>query len=448
MSQPYILEKPDISIFDQKEIFDYIFEKEKNNFDQILFEASHPSYAYWDRIKYKKFSSNAPIEKIWAAIKFCRWLKSSPTVIMNEDGKFFRWYTHLPKLEEFIHKIDLNTGGHLSLSGSDIDEKNKMKFISRGIIEEAIASSQLEGASTTRKLAKRFLSEGRKPHTENEHMILNNYNSMKAIEEDFKNKPLGIDLLLELHSMIVKNTVSKKELFCFRKDSDNIVVEDPLGQFTYHTPPKISFVESEIKRFIDFANDSSEGHFLHPVIKAIMLHFWVGYLHPFTDGNGRLARLIFYWYLLSKGYWAFSYLPISSMIRKSPSQYAKSYIYSEQDDLDLTYFIDYNVRKIKLAMKDFERYIQKVSYRNKRMNMKAKSNFDLNERQIQLVQYYYENEDEYTTPTMHMNHYQISKSTAIRDLQYLLEQNFVFLKRNRKKACYFATEKIKELFKK
>ena len=178
-----------------------------------------------------------------------------------------------------------------------------------------------------------------------------------------------------------------------------------------------------------------------------MLHFWMGYLHPFTDGNGRLARLIFYWYLLRKGYWAFSYLPISTIIKKSPLQYAKAYIYSEQDDLDLTYFIDYNIRKIKLAMKEFERYVDKAAVRNKKMNSRAKTTYNLNDRQIKLLQYYYDNGEEYTTPTMHMNLYQVSKSTAIRDLKELLTNGFVSVQKSRKRACYFATDKIMELFK-
>lgn len=452
MSQLYILEKPDISIFDQKEILDLILqEKNQKYFQQIFFNTSYPIYLCWDAIKYKNFSSEFPLEKIWAAIKIFRRLNYSPTIIKAENNNFFnlfQWYPRLSGIEEFLHQMDLNTGGHLSLRSYDLDEKSKMKFISRGIVEEAIASSQLEGASTTRKLAKKFLAEGRKPKTTAEHMILNNYNSMKVIEEDFKNKSLTLDLFFELHSMVIKNTVPKSELFRFRKDDDNIVIEDVLGQFTYHVPPKIAIVEKEIGRLLEFANDTLEELFIHPIIKAIMLHFWVGYLHPFTDGNGRLARLIFYWYLLRKGYWAFSYLPISTIIRKSPAQYAKAYIYSEQDDFDLTYFIDYNIGKIKLAMADFERYMEKISQRNKQMNIKAKTAYDLNDRQIQLLQYYHENNDEYTTPTMHMNHYQISKITAIRDLQYLLRQGFVFVKKDKKKSCYLATDKINDLFKK
>ncbi|MCK4881875.1 MAG: Fic family protein [Candidatus Omnitrophica bacterium] len=447
MNQLYILEKSKGS-FSHKELMDFIHEPEsRNDFNKVLLLTTYPVYLYWDKVKYKKFSIDASIEKVWGAIKFMRWLKSSSTVIKTEKAKNFQWYPLLPSLEEFLHTIDLNTGGHLSLTGREIDKKSRMQFISRGIVEEAIASSQLEGANTTRKLAKQFLAEKRKPHTNAEHMILNNYKSMKAIEEETKNKPLTLDLLLELHAMIVKNTVPKSDLFRFRKDDDNIVVQDSSGKFIYHTPPNVDFLEEEMHAFIKFANDSLGEEFIHPVIKAIMLHFWMGYLHPFTDGNGRLARLIFYWYLLRKGYWAFSYLPISTIIKKSPLQYAKAYIYSEQDDLDLTYFIDYNIRKIKLAMKEFERYVDKAAVRNKKMNSRAKTTYNLNDRQIKLLQYYYDNGEEYTTPTMHMNLYQVSKSTAIRDLKELLTNGFVSVQKSRKRACYFATDKIMELFK-
>jgi len=390
----------------------------------------------------------APVEKTWAAIKFIRFLKSSPTVIKAENLKYFRWYPLLPDLDEFLHTIDLNTGGYLWLTGKEIDETSKMQFIARGIVEEAIASSQLEGASTTRTIAKQLIREGRKPHNHAEHMIVNNYASMKAIEEDIKNKELSIDLLLELHAMIVKNTVPKDEIYRFRNDADGIVVQDAMGRFIYHTPPKAAFLENEIHTFIQCANDSLEGEFLHPVIKAILLHFWIGYLHPFTDGNGRMARLVFYWYLLRKGYWAFAYLPISTIIRKSPAQYAKAYIYSEQDDLDLTYFIDYNIRKIKSAMKEFKQYVENVSAKNKQLNVYAKTSFNLNDRQIKLIQYYHENRNEYTTPTMHMNLFRVSKSTAIRDLQELLKLGFVEKKKSRRSACYFATDKIQDLYKK
>lgn len=442
MNRLFKLEKPDISKIDIKKVFSEI--DLETDIILLIQRTSQPSYIYWDKFKYKKISEKYSHEELWAVIKMLRRIQSMKSVIKAENGEYFTRFS-LSTLDEFFHEIDLNTGGNLFSSVKDIDEKNKFKFISRGVVEEAIASSQLEGANTTRQLAKQFLREGRKPKNESEHMILNNYNAMTAIEQEYKKQELDIDMLFELHSTIVKNTVSKEEQGRFRTDKDGIVISDE--KYIYHIPPKIAFVKNEINRFIEFANDRlTTPDFIHPILKAIKIHFWIGYLHPFTNGNGRLARLLFYWYLLKNGYWAFAYLPISTIIKRSAVQYRKAYVYSEQDDLDLTYFIDYHVRKIQLAVKDFQMYLKKKSFENKKMNSLAKQKYHLNDRQIQLLQYYYENKDEYTSPTMHMRIYQVSKKTAINDLKELIKLGFVVSQKIRRNTHYYATEKIRELF--
>ena len=177
-----------------------------------------------------------------------------------------------------------------------------------------------------------------------------------------------------------------------------------------------------------------------------MLHFWIGYLHPFTDGNGRLARSLFYWYLLRKGYWAFAFLPLSKIIKKSPAQYGMAYLYAEQDENDLTYFIDYNIRKIKQAKKEFEEYVIHVKEENMRMAKLSKTKYHLNDRKVQLLRYYSKNKDESTSIKTHMNINQISRLTAIKDLKGLEQLGFVTSRKIGKEIHYFGTEKIEELF--
>ncbi len=179
-----------------------------------------------------------------------------------------------------------------------------------------------------------------------------------------------------------------------------------------------------------------------------MLHFWVGYLHPFVDGNSRLARVLFYWYLLKNGYWGFAYLPISTIIKKSPVQYKMAYVYSEQDDNDLTYFIDYSIRKIERAAKELEEYINKKSYENKNIHSKTQSLYRLNARQVQLLQYLQEDDGGSTTPTIHKNINQISKVTAIKDLQRLVELDFLTTRKEGKNRYYLLTKEGSDLFKK
>ncbi|MFH1565077.1 MAG: Fic family protein [bacterium] len=443
----YLLEKPQ-KTSDEKNL-DLLSKFSQKDLDEFFKTTSYPEYLYWDKIKYKKplpQGISTP-EDYWPLIKFFRKIQSYETVIRNEYNIYFR-ITKLPEVEKFFHDVDFETGGNLFLSNKDIDGSIKNNFISRGVMEEAIASSQLEGAHTTRSMAKKFLRENRKPQNKSEQMILNNYKTMQLVESDYKKKELSREMLFELHSLITKDTLADDGTIPrLRIKKDNINVMDETG-IIYHQSPKIDFVEKEIDRLIDFANDKiDEQTFTHPVIKAVLLHFWIGYLHPFTDGNGRLARTLFYWYLLKNGYWAFAYLPISIIIKKSPAQYGMSFVYSEQDDSDLTYFIDYNIRKIKLAMSEFEKYVKEKETESRSINNKAKSKYHLNERQIKLLRYYYKNKDEKTSLKLHININQISKMTAIKDLKTLESFGFIVAEKIGRNIHYYATDKINELFK-
>jgi Fic family protein len=131
------------------------------------------------------------------------------------------------------------------------------------------------------------------------------------------------------------------------------------------------------------------------------------------------------------------------VIKQSPIQYAMAYIYSEQDDNDLTYFIDYNIRKIKLAIKDFKEYVEVKSKENKQFNDSLKLKFHLNDRQSQLLQYLYKSEDRYTSSTMQMKIYQVTKKTAVSDLKSLEKMGLLKAKRIGRNIRYYATKKIK-----
>ena len=420
-----------------------------NNFNKssYLLAANSPNYLYWDKVKYLPRPEGITAEEFWALIKLIRKLAPNRTAtpVRDEKGNYFTWES-LPGLNYFLHEIDMQLGGNIESSKFN-SKLQSQRFITRGIMEEAIASSQLEGANTTRKAAKKMLLEKREPVNRSEHMILNNYRAMLEIEGELSDKNLTNARLLELHTILTQNTIPDTEVGRYRNDDDNIIVADTRSDMIYHIPPKESFFHDEIDRFLSFSNnDSDKKQFVHPVIKAIILHFWFAYLHPFTDGNGRLARAIFYWYLIKNGYWAFSFLPVSRVIRNSPAQYRDAYIYSEQDDNDLTYFIDYNIKKISQAKKEFENYLKRKEIENKKMLTGAYSKYNLNDRQIQLLRYLHKNNGATTTINLHANVYGVSRMTARADLYKLLKLGFLeSLKRGREKP-FTGTKKIAELF--
>ncbi len=422
-----------------------------SDISSLAVSCNTPEYLFWDKVKYKKGKKEISPEKLWAIVKFLRTKVSirHQSIVKDEKGRFFTWMQNFPQFDYFFHQVDLKLGGRLILSNTFLDERKKMEFISRGVLEEAIASSQLEGANTTHKEAKQMILEQRKPRTISEKMIYNNYQAMKLIESEYKGKKLNLETLLYLHSVITKDTLENpKDEGRLRTPKDNIVVQDAITGEIHHRAPSALFVKKELKRFINYANDDlNDTFFVHPVIKAIILHFWLAYLHPFVDGNGRMARLIFYWYVLKSDYWAFSYIPFSKVIKKSPAQYANAFVYTETDENDLTYFIDYNVRKILQAIKSFEEYVKKKEIENQEMRKLSRELFDLNERQLRLLQYFYKNKNAFTSIKVYKNINEISRLTAMSDLKKLEQLNFLTVKRIKRKNIYFPTEKVSKLFK-
>ncbi len=439
----YKIEKPDLSKIKRSE-----GDWEKYNFSedfQEILERANKDYLPWIEFKNKSWVK-LDRYKSWESIKFIRQMVNTKTFILDDKSKFFS--ANLSIAPEFLHQIDMELGGNLA-GIIEIKEGERQKLIKRNLIEESIASSQLEGANTSRKVAKEMLLSGRKPKDKSEQMIVNNHEVMAWMESELKNEELSFELICEIHKRITKNTLEEKYQGVIRNTFDDKGERLKIYPFddntvAYVTPTK-EFVESQLPILIKFANDKLETGFIHPIIKAIMLHFWIGLLHPFEDGNGRLARILFYWYALRKGYWAFSYLSISEMIKNSPKQYAMAYIYSEQDDNDLNYFLHYNIEKIKLAKQKFFTFLnKKIEDKNRVISLISKGS-KLNQRQLELLQYFSEDKKGHTTLTEYLNYNsEIKKLTAINDLKELHEKGFLRKVKNGRNVFYFAEkEKIR-----
>ena len=283
-------------------------------------------------------------------------------------------------------------------------------------------------------------------------MIVNNHQALQAIESSLKNEPLTIELLKTLHQMVTIKTIDEAHQGTLRetfgKNGDRLVIKPWNDEEIAYQAPDKEFVEHELPKLITFANHDDADNFIHPLIKGILLHFWIGLLHPFEDGNGRLARIIFYWYMLRNGYWGFSYLSLSERILKSPNQYAMAFINTEQDGHDLNYFIHYNISKLKLAQQHFQEYLKRKISENKHIAAIIKDDQQLNQRQLKLLQYLAKDAQRFTTLAQHLaiNSEIKTRMTASQDLGKLVKDGLLIKKRNGRNIYYYPTEKIKELF--
>jgi Fic family protein len=163
-----------------------------------------------------------------------------------------------------------------------------------------------------------------------------------------------------------------------------------------------------------------------PVVRAILLHFMLAYDHPFVDGNGRTARLLFYWSMLSQDYWLAEFLPISRLLKKAPAQYARSFLHSEQDGGDLTYFVLYQLRITQRAINDLHEYLDRkvAETQQVRQALKAVSH-RFNVRQLALLENAIRHPGALYTVMSHGRSHGVVAQTARGDLRDLEEQGFL-----------------------
>jgi Fic family protein len=258
-------------------------------------------YRHWDTFRHTSVLQGYSVEEQWAAVKLARKALYQELPLRDQGGRHFQYALPAPALE-MMHEIDRNAGGNIQGSDQVTNPATRDTYLFKSIVEEAITSSQLEGASTTRKVAKAMIQEGRAPRNRSERMILNNYQAMLYVRR-FIDSPLTPAIVLELQRLLTEGTLDEPDAAGrYRRDDEDIVIEDETGT-RLHTPPPASELPARVKAMCDFANGVKPGEFIPPSVRAIVLHFWLAYDHPFVDGNGRTARALFYWSRARQGYW-------------------------------------------------------------------------------------------------------------------------------------------------
>lgn len=406
-------------------------------------EINDSSYPYWEKWKYLAKEWDYDPKKLWSAVKVLR--RAGKVIYFNGVGNSGMLINIPSVMQQQLHELDLNLGGSLHTSDL-IPSEEKQRYLVSSLMEEAIASSQLEGAATTRKLAKEMLESDRKPRNHSEQMIVNNYAAMQWIVKH-KKVDLTPDLILQLHKVITDHTLrASDDEGAFRKDDDVKIVDVQTGT-VLHTPPSYKHLDELMNEFCLFANDQrKEYFFLHPITKSIILHFLIGYVHPFADGNGRTARALFYWYLIKKGYWLIEYMSVSRTILRSKAQYARAYQYTELDENDLTYFVLYNLKAIRISLEDLKKYIER---KNKEKNeiLGLLRNTDYNDRQIVVLQELLNNKKNIYTVVEIENRFGVSNQTARNDLNHLVKKGILMSRKSGKTIQFLSTGNIEEKLK-
>lgn len=395
-------------------------------------------YRHWESFKNVLPLSDFTAEEQWLAVKFARQSLYRELPLRDTAGAPFKYALPTPALE-MLHQIDRSAGGNIRGSDQVMNPGTRDTYLFSSIVEEAITSSQLEGASTTRKVAKAMLQEGRPATNKSERMILNNYEGMLYIRR-FLDQDLTPRVVMELQRLLTDGTLDEPDAAGrFRRADEDIVIEDETGT-RLHTPPPVHELEQRLQAMCDFANGASAREFMPPAVRAILLHFWLAYDHPFVDGNGRTARALFYWSMARQGYWLCEYVSISRILKKARGKYARAFLYAETDENDATYFILYQMRVLLRAIDDLHEYLDRKATELREADALVRRasaiTGALNHRQLALLHHALRKPDAQYTVESHRVSHGVSYETARSDLIDMVKQGLL-VQQKRSKAFVF-----------
>lgn len=395
------------------------------------------SYPHWNKLRHLTPPEGLSSEEWWLKIKLIRRDELRLLPLTDAEGTPFG-FTLPDMVLRHLHHIDQRCAGEVAMDEVVTSEKEAgRRFLVNSLMEEAIRSSQLEGATTSRVVAKEMLQSGRSPRDRSERMILNHYRALEFMREDM-GKELTPESILQLHRIITEGTLRDPTAAgrLQRPGEPRVAVFDRDGEDPVHVPPPAEQLPERMERLCKFANEGDGEPFVHPVLRAILLHFWIAFDHPFEDGNGRTARILFFWAMQSRGYWLAEYLPISRLIRNAPAKYGRAFMEAETDGGDATYFLIHQLQVIEKAIADLHVYLERKVSEVRDVERLLQDNADLNGRQLALLIDAIRRPAAVYSFDSHATSHRVSHETARSDLRALAESGFLTSRRKGRKHVF------------
>ena len=260
--------------------------------------------------------------------------------------------------ENFYHELPLNdfdgerivfleSVTQVSLSAVRIlltPQRSDQLFGAKAMEDEILSTFRIEQINTTRDSVRRVLA-GHSPRNEDEHRVYGMKRGLEFIADPSHTITEGN--LYRLYQMTIGEFLPEEDQLLpgnrYRHDAVYVV-----GAKVEHTGLPYSKLPEYMAALIKFAQEDSETNAL---LKAAILHFYLAYLHPYFDGNGRMARLLHLWYLVQQGYSSALFVPLSRYVEESRNRYYNAFSLVERNQeisgiVDLTPFLTYFIEQV------------------------------------------------------------------------------------------------------
>ena len=353
----------------------------KDDFDflnsEVFLKYTQASYRTPEEIYFRLKNKKLISIKDWPELesKIITSRKSNAIVfdIKLIDKKF--WFYPADCILKKAHEIE-KLGAQL-FDTIQLQTAFEKEFLLDATIEESITSAIYEGANSTRAKAQMLIESGNIPKNKDEWMLVNNYNAMLWIKNN-SSRHISAKMIEEIHQIVTQNTLSGDDAnFSGKFRDDKVFVLS--GSEVKHEGIDHKKIVGAINEVIELVAENNR--YFPQILKGILLHYFISYIHPFFDGNGRAARTLFYTKAVKNNLRFVEILSVSAYLKNHGKQYEKSFEKVVRNELDMTYFIDFNLDALKAAL---EKVQSKIDYILK-INL-FREKFKINEQQIGLLQ--------------------------------------------------------------
>lgn len=257
--------------------------------------------------------------------------------LVGKDGELIT-YRKTDRIKELLKEINDRVNNLGSLEGSE----------ERALIEEAYSTNTIEGADTTVAETVK-LRKGKRPTNKSQQMVYNTLNTIDSLEINkfnFTQKEI-MNVWDSLTYKVLDNEEIRGDLY----RCGEVVIHNSLNKTVFEAPSyiKVPMMMDLLEEYIKENSDEDD------IIKSIIIHYYLVYIHPFCDGNGRISRLLLSTYLIKKGYDIFNNVSITSEVLEDRSRYYKSLRDSENEYNDITPFIEFYLESINKVLDRYSR---------------------------------------------------------------------------------------------
>ncbi len=394
------------------------------------------NYVHWDKFKDMQLPEPDYRLDIWSK------------ALGERDQGFYRrlsfpsfnikwWISN--NLESQLHKLDIGLAGGRDLQVL-LEPRHVHRHKTNALLDESIGSAQLAGVSVSKKSAKEMLLKKRAPRDVNEQVCINIYKALQLAYQK-KEENLTEALLLQLHQLLTKDTIKLKGIGQYR--TNNKVDLSAVDLSGGYKPADLTFIPAVAEQLISFYNDDAEPFFIHPLVKASLIHYIITTARPFKDGNGRMARLLAQMYLLKKAYWVSEFISVSNVVSKFRQQYHKAFVQAQTDDNNAGYFIQFYIQSTQMAFKSLRDFALRIT--KEKVEKPVQKIPGYNERQTSVLQWLKEDGAKMITIRELRSVYGVSKETARTDLTALVEKGWIkYYNINKKTYAFVKSEGFDE----